>query len=209
MRLSFDAETNFAVRNCRRCHLKSLDDLALLIVFLRRYSSLQSTRRDWDEQQAPQLSHRRCACDGACACATGACAWRWRRRRPRRRRWRRQAAATAAAAECMAAVVACMAAACGGGMRFGGRRSSAAWAAGMHFGGGRFAGARFSHMARRSTAAHRLPSPLPSLCVLWRSLALRRLQQLLAQGVDAIWTAVGQCLQRLRLLLIAAEAHRD
>src|SRR6266446_2295751 len=35
-------ETNFRVRNCRLCHLKSSDPLGLLVVlFLRRYPSLQ------------------------------------------------------------------------------------------------------------------------------------------------------------------------
>ena len=49
------AETNFRVRNCRRFHLKALDHLVLLIVFLlRRLSSQQFNHGgNWDEQQGP------------------------------------------------------------------------------------------------------------------------------------------------------------
>ena len=50
-----------------------------------------------------------------------------------------------------------------------------------------------------------LPPPLQSLCVHWRALRLRRLRQLLAQSVDAVWIAVGRCLRRLRLLIAAAD----
>jgi hypothetical protein len=48
-------ETNFRVRNCRIIHLKALDRLALLIVFLfwRRYPSLRLNQEDWHGQQAP------------------------------------------------------------------------------------------------------------------------------------------------------------
>src|SRR5262249_17800368 len=47
-----------------------------------------------------------------------------------------------------------------------------------------------------------LPPARPSLCILWGALLLRRLrrlQLLLEQSVDAIWTAVGQRLQQLLL----------
>jgi hypothetical protein len=49
------AETNFRVRNCRRFHLKALDHLVLLNVFLlRRLSSQQFNHGgNWDEQQGP------------------------------------------------------------------------------------------------------------------------------------------------------------
>jgi hypothetical protein len=41
-------KANFAVRNCRRCHLKSLDDLALLIAVSRQDPSL---RLNWEESK--------------------------------------------------------------------------------------------------------------------------------------------------------------
>jgi hypothetical protein len=49
------AETNFCVRNCRRFHLKALDHLVLLIVFLLRAVAVAAIqpRRNWDEQQGP------------------------------------------------------------------------------------------------------------------------------------------------------------
>ena len=85
--------------------------------------------------------------------------------------------------------------------------TSAAWEE-AHFGGGRFGGARFAHGGFAPAGFHagfsrirvppRLPSPLPSLCVRWRAFRLRRLRQLLAQNMDAIWTAMGR---RLRLWL--------
>src|SRR5919204_151762 len=56
-----------------------------------------------------------------------------------------------------------------------------------------------------------LPSPLPSLCLLWRTVPLRLLRllrRLLAQGMDALWAAMGQRLRRLRLLLAARYDRR-
>ena len=109
----------------------------------------------------------------------------------------------------------------GGGLHFGGMGGGAR-VGGMRFGGGRnsaaagFAGVRSAHAAfspgfssiRVSMTRPLHPSPLQSLCVRWRTLRLRRLRQLLAQGVDAIWTAVGRRLQRL-LRLLAPRRHRD
>jgi len=48
-------ETNFRVRNCRLCHLKSLHPLGLLVVFFLRRRALPQIqpRRNFDEQQAP------------------------------------------------------------------------------------------------------------------------------------------------------------
>src|SRR6516162_42326 len=58
-----------------------------------------------------------------------------------------------------------------------------------------------------------LPPALPSLCILWRALLLRRLwrllRRLLAQGVDGLRSAVGQRLWRLRLLNTAEPRDRD
>ena len=71
----------------------------------------------------------------------------------------------------------------GGGMHLAAAMHFGGMGAGRsHFGGGRFAGARFAHAGfapRFSRAAFHnhalLPSPLPSLCVHWRALRLRRL----------------------------------
>jgi hypothetical protein len=46
-------ETNFRVRNCRIIHLKSLDQLGLLIVFFFATVSVAAIQHGgWDEQQA-------------------------------------------------------------------------------------------------------------------------------------------------------------
>jgi hypothetical protein len=47
-------ETNFRVRNCHIIHLKSLDHLGVLVVFLFATVSVAAIRHGgWDEQQAP------------------------------------------------------------------------------------------------------------------------------------------------------------
>ena len=99
----------------------------------------------------------------------------------------------------------------GGGMRAGGMGFAGSrvgfGGSRVGFAGSRFAGPRFAH-AGFAASRPILPSPPPSLCVHWCALRLRRLRQLLAQDVDAIRTAMGQRLWRLRLLLkrIAIEA---
>src|ERR1700730_594926 len=79
--------TKSGVRNCRICHLKSLDLLGLLIIlFQRRCWSLQFDQGgNEDDQQAPELPHRGCAGYDACSRLTGVRSRRWRRWRARRR----------------------------------------------------------------------------------------------------------------------------
>ena len=139
----------------------------------------------------------------ACACVTGARSRRWRwHGGGGGHGWRR-----------------CMAAACGGGMHGGGRHAaawaaeciSAAWAA------ARISAAAISPvrvlrmLVSRPVFEGRVPRTTRSIIAsitasialrsLARPYALRCLRQLLAQGVDALWTAMGQRLRRLRLLL--------
>src|SRR6516165_10068473 len=188
---------------------------------------------DWDDPQAHKMPHRRRACCNACHSSAGACLsrrrwwlWRWH---ARRRLWRRDAChgrrrdarrrdgrrrtlgrdgrrpafqrspvrrrALGGARSVRAALLA--------------RSVRAAFLA---------RSVRATFLARRLPArlpprlrpSWLLPSPLllppalPSLCVLWRALPLRRLRRLLrrllAPGVDGQWSAVGQRLLRIRLL---------
>jgi hypothetical protein len=89
----------------------------------------------------------------------------------------------------------------GGGMRSGGMHVGGM---GATFGGSRFAGA-VAHCILARVFKGGIPSPpfftLPRFAFVGAPCACRL--QLLAQNLDALWTAVGRRLQRLRLRLLA------